>query len=118
MIGEVAISVGLLVPEVILYMSAAAIGSFATPSMELSQSFKLFRLLLLTLAAIFQVPGVVAGVLLITVWAAATRSFGVPYLWPLLPFNGQALIAIIMRKPVPVSRSRPSIVKPGDEDRL
>ncbi|HOB35441.1 MAG TPA: spore germination protein, partial [Bacillota bacterium] len=50
LIGDVAMSVGLLVPEVILYMSAAAIGSFATPSMELNQSFKLFRLLLLALA--------------------------------------------------------------------
>lgn len=118
LIGDVAMSVGLLVPEVILYMSAAAIGSFATPSMELNQSFKLFRLLLLALAALFQVPGVAAGLLLLLVWAASTRSFGVPYLWPLVPFNAQALLAIILRKPVPVSKSRPSIVKPRDEDRL
>lgn len=118
LIGDIAMSVGLLVPEVILYMSAAAIGTFATPSMELGQSFKLFRLLLLGLAALFQIPGVLAGLLIIFVWAAATRSFGTPYLWPLIPFNLQALIAIIMRKPVPVSKSRPSIIKPKDEDRL
>lgn len=118
LIGDVAMSVGLLVPEVILYMSAAAIGSFATPSMELAQSLKLFRLLFLGLAAVFQLPGVVAGLLLFLAWTAGTRSFGVPYLWPLLPFNGQALLAIILRKPVPVSKSRPSIVKPGDKDRL
>lgn len=118
LIGDVAMSVGLLVPEVILYMSAAAIGSFATPSMELGQSFKLFRLLLLALAAIFQVPGVAVGIVVITVWAALTKSFGIPYLWPVLPFNGQALLAIILRKPVPVSISRPSIIKPRDEDRI
>lgn len=118
LIGDVAMSVGLLVPEVILYMSAAAIGSFATPSMELSQSFKLLRLVLLALAAIFQVPGVVGGLVLLLIWAAFTRSFGVPYLWPLIPFNAQGLLAIILRKPVPVSKSRPSIVKPRDEDRL
>ncbi|HOB35141.1 MAG TPA: spore germination protein, partial [Bacillota bacterium] len=70
------------------------------------------------LAALFQVPGVAAGLLLLLVWAASTRSFGVPYLWPLVPFNAQALLAIILRKPVPVSKSRPSIVKPRDEDRL
>lgn len=118
LIGEVAMSVGLLVPEVILYMSAAAIGTFATPSMELAQCFKLLRLGLLILAAVFQIPGVAAGVLGILVWAAATTSFGVPYLWPVLPFNGQALLAILVRKPVPVSKSRPSIIKPQDEDRL
>lgn len=118
LIGDVAMSVGLLVPEVILYMSAAAIGSFATPSLELAQSLKLFRLLLLGLAAAFQFAGVVGGLLLFFTWAAGTRSFGVPYLWPLVPLNPQALLAIIVRKPVPVSKSRPSVVKPGDEDRL
>lgn len=118
LIGDVAMSVGLLVPEVILYMSAAAIGSFATPSMELGQSFKLFRLMLLVLAAIFQVPGVLAGIAIIIIWAALTKSFGVPYLWPVIPFNGQALLAIIIRKPVPVSKSRLSIIEPKDEDRL
>ena len=111
-------SVGLLVPEVILYMSAAAIGSYATPSMELAQSLKLFRLLLLGLAAAFQFPGVIGGLLFFIVLAAATRSFGVPYLWPLVPLNLQALIAVIVRKPVPVSRSRPSVVKPRDEGRM
>ncbi|HOC06353.1 MAG: spore germination protein [Bacillota bacterium] len=118
LIGDVAMSVGLLVPEVILYMSAAAIGSYATPSMELAQSLKLFRLLLLGLAAAFQFPGVIGGLLFFIVLAAATRSFGVPYLWPLVPLNLQALIAVIVRKPVPVSRSRPSVVKPRDEGRM
>lgn len=118
LIGDVAIQVGLLVPEVILYMSAAAIGTFATPSMELGQTFKLFRLLLLALAAVFQLPGVLAGIAFIGLWAALTRSFGVAYLWPLIPFNASALWSIIIRKPVPVSRSRPSVTSPGDQDRL
>ena len=82
LIGDVAMSVGLLVPEVILYMSAAAIGSFATPSMELNQSFKLFRLGLLALAALFQVPGVIGGLLLLIIWAASTKSFGSPTCGP------------------------------------
>ncbi|HBI56874.1 MAG TPA: hypothetical protein DEA85_01590 [Firmicutes bacterium] len=56
--------------------------------------------------------------MLLFLWAVRTRSFGVPYLWPLVPFNAQALLAIIVRKPVPVSKSRPSVVKPRDEDRL
>ncbi|MTI94837.1 MAG: spore germination protein [Firmicutes bacterium] len=118
LIGDIAISVGLLVPEVILYLAAAAIGTFATPSMELGNTIRIFRLLLLGLAAVFQVAGVVAGIVLLFIWTAATKSFGVPYLWPLLPFNGQALKAIILRKPVPVSKSRPSVIKPQDQDRI
>jgi stage V sporulation protein AF len=118
LIGDIAIQVGLLIPEVILYMSAAAIGSFATPSMELSNTFKIFRLLLLALATLFQVPGVLVGLVCMGIWAAATKSFGVPYLWPLVPLNLPALVAILLRKPVPVSQSRPAAVRPQDKDRL
>ncbi len=42
LIGQIAIDVGLFVPEVILYVSIAAIGSFATPSYELSIANKIF----------------------------------------------------------------------------
>ena len=64
LIGQIAIDVGLFVPEVILYLSVAAIGNFATPSYELSIANKLARLGLLILVAIFHAPGLVAGITL------------------------------------------------------
>ncbi|MFP3361971.1 spore germination protein, partial [Planococcus sp. SIMBA_143] len=47
LIGQIAIDVGLFQPEVILYVAVASIGTFATPSYELSVANKMARLLLL-----------------------------------------------------------------------
>lgn len=117
MLGDVAISVGLFNQEVILYLAIAAIGTFATPSYELGMANRLFRLILLLLVGLLGLPGFLAGVAAIFVLLAVTRPFGIPYLWPLIPFNAKALKAILVRSPVPVHNSRPSILKPLDKSR-
>ncbi|PKM80127.1 MAG: spore germination protein [Firmicutes bacterium HGW-Firmicutes-14] len=117
MLGEVAINVGLFVPEVIMYMAIAAIGIFATPSYELGMVNRLFRLGLLIITGLLGLPGFMLGLLGIILLIAFTKPFGIPYMWPLIPFNGQALKAILVRSPVPVHNTRPSILKPQDRSR-
>lgn len=117
MIGDIAIQVGLFTPEVVLYLAIAALGTFATPSLELGHTFRLFRLFLLVFAAVFQLPGIVAGTVIFVLYAGFTKSFGVPYLWPLIPLNIGALWSIVIRRPVPISKSRPTAIKPKDKDR-
>jgi stage V sporulation protein AF len=110
LIGQIAIDVGLFVPEVILYIAVAAIGNFATPSYELSIANKLIRLGLLILVAIFHVPGLVAGVTIYIILLVRIRSLNTPYLWPLLPFHPKAFMQILIRRAVPGSQIRPSII--------
>lgn len=57
LIGQIAIDVGLFVPEVILYVAVAAIGTFATPSYELSVANKIVRLFLLLCVAFLKFRG-------------------------------------------------------------
>ncbi|MTH52243.1 spore germination protein [Bacillus mangrovi] len=114
LIGQIAIDVGLFVPEVILYVSIAAIGSFTTPSYELSVANKIVRLLLLAVTAIFHVKGFVIGVTAFILYLASTRTLNTPYLWPLLPFNPAAFKQIVIRTSVPGAKLRPSIVHPQD----
>lgn len=116
-VGEVAIKVGLFIPEVILYMAIAAVGSFATPSLELANANRLVRLGLLVAVTLFGIPGLIGGLLLTLLVLAGTSSFGVPYLWPLVPFNWKALQTILIRRPVPLTLRRPSALKPQDSDR-
>ncbi|APH04541.1 spore germination protein [Bacillus weihaiensis] len=112
LIGQIAIDVGLFVPEVILYVAVAAIGTFATPSYELSVANKIARLLLLILVALFQLEGFVIGSTIFVLLLANIRSLNTPYLWPFLPFNAKALWQIIVRTSVPGAKLRPSIVHP------
>ncbi|UOQ85923.1 spore germination protein [Gracilibacillus salinarum] len=112
LIGQIAIEVGLFSAEVILYVSIAAIGSFATPSYELSVANKMMRLLLVIITFIFQIKGFVIGSTVFILLLAATRSLQTPYLWPFIPFNDKAIWQILFRVAVPLSKTRPSIVKP------
>jgi stage V sporulation protein AF len=114
LIGEIAIKVGLFVPEVILYLSVAAIGMFATPSYELSLANKMVRLFLLTAVYLFKIPGLVIGFTVVLLYLTMIKSLRTPYLWPLIPFNLKAFLSIILRFTSRMTKTRPSIVHPRD----
>ncbi|RBW70363.1 spore germination protein [Bacillus taeanensis] len=115
LIGQIAIDVGLFVPEVILYIAVAAIGNFATPSYELGVANKLIRLLLLLLVLAFEVQGFMIGATAIILFLATIKNINTPYLWPFLPFDPKAFLQIIIRVSVPLSKLRPSIVHPQNQ---
>ncbi|WP_243290555.1 spore germination protein [Bacillus sp. FJAT-47783] len=117
MIGQVAVDVGLLTNEVILYLSIAAIGTFATPSYELGLANRLTRIVLLLLAGFFGVSGYFVGITLWVLMLARLKSFYVPYLWPFIPFNYRALRDIFIRSPIPLKNRRPTFLHPRDPDR-
>jgi len=118
-LGEFAVEVGLFEPETILYMAIAAIGSFSNPSYEFALVLKIFQIILIVLAAIWTLPGFLIGLAVITIYVARTSSFGVPYLWPLIPFDYQSLKALLLRQTVyNLSEERPSIYRPLDKVRF
>lgn len=112
MIGQIAIDVGMFVGEVILYVAVVTVGMFATPSLELSVANKIARLFLLFAVALFKVPGFVIGCTVYILYLVHMKSLQTPYLWPLLPFNPKAFAQILIRKSMPGSKIRPSIVHP------
>ncbi|MDQ0413662.1 spore germination protein [Mesobacillus stamsii] len=117
MIGQVAVEVGLLTNEVILYLAIAAIGTFATPSYEMSLANRLVRLFLLIMTAAFQLYGFLISTVFFFILLTRMKSFGVPYLWPFIPFNPRAFRDVLIRSPIPLKNRRPRILKPQDPDR-
>lgn len=100
-LGEFAVSAGWFVSEVVLYMAFVALTNFTQPSYELGYAFKLFRMLLIALIALFNLWGFIAGILLIIVELATTKTVtGQCYLYPLIPFRGSALASLLLRKPL------------------
>jgi len=117
LVSDLAVRAGILTNEVIIYFALAILGQFATPNMEMAQALRLSRFVLLLLAGFWKLPGLAIGVLATFLFLASLRSFGVPYLWPLLPFNGRALWRILVRGPTPERGRRPEILRPIDPDR-
>lgn len=101
LLGEFAVSAGLFVPEVLLYMAFVAVANFTQPSFELGYAFKLFRMLFLILTALFNLWGFIAGVALMLVILLTTQTVsGRSYFYPVIPFDGKALWALIVRRPI------------------
>ncbi|MGO0060942.1 spore germination protein [Brevibacillus fluminis] len=117
LVGQVAIQVGLFSPEVILYLSLAAIGTFATPSYELSLANRIVRIFLLIMVGLFGLVGLMIGFGAVLLLLTCTRSLNTPYLWPLIPFNYKAIKGIFIRLAVPAMNKRPSIVKSQNTQR-
>ena len=116
LLGEFAVQVGLFIPETILYQAVAAIAFFATPNYEFGMAARLFRLLTLTLTGLFNVWGFALGLAFPLIVMGFTKSFGVPYLWPLIPFHGPSLLRLLFRYPIPTVVNRPPFTDPLDTD--
>jgi len=116
MLGDVAIKVGLFAPETVLYVALAAAGSFATPSYEMGLALRIVRLPLLFLVWFFKLPGFLLGVALLFLVLVTTKSFNLPYLWPLIPFNWRGFLSTVFRLPIAMEAYRPKILKTKDLD--
>lgn len=100
LLGELAIEVGVFVPEPVLYAAVIALMSFATPSLEFAHALRLFRYLLFVLVALWGPWGLLAGLAVTVLVLAMTNSFGLPYLYPLIPWDGKALVRLLFRFPI------------------
>lgn len=117
LMGQLAVSVGLFAPEVILYEAIAAIATFAAASMELGLALRMLRLFFILMVGFFNWPGLVVALMFSLGLMLRTNSMGVPYLWPLIPLNFRALLTVFFRPAAPARRRRPPIVHPQDPDR-
>ena len=99
-LGDFAVGIGWLIPEVILYMAFVAIATFTQRSYELGYAFKFLRIGLLIMTAIGNVWGYAIGSLLIVVLLATNKTVNGKrhYLYPLLPFDGRALLTLLVRR--------------------
>lgn len=100
-LGEFAVGIGWLSADVIFYIALVAIAGFSQQNHELGYAFKFLRMLWLGVTALFGIWGYLAflpvfPILLVT---NKTLSGGRSYLYPLIPFNGRALLRLFFRLP-------------------
>ncbi len=100
-LGEFAVNAKWMTSEVVLYMAFVAIANFTQPSFELGHAYKLCRVFVLILTALFNYVGFAVGYILVFVLAASTKTVsGRSYLYPLFPFNFRALKRLILRESI------------------
>ncbi|WP_338787702.1 spore germination protein [Metabacillus sp. FJAT-53654] len=98
-IGQAAVEAGIVSAPLVIVVSITGIASFMFPSYSLTGAIRLLRFLMMFLAALLGFYGILLGVFFILVHLVQLRSFGVPYLAPIAPFNFNNLKDVIIRVP-------------------
>ena len=97
-LSEFAVNSGWVSMEAILYMALVTVANYTQPNYELGYSLKFCRILLLTLTYIFNIWGFIAAFIINLLFLALNRTLsGKSYLYPLIPFNGKALLHRLFR---------------------
>lgn len=81
-VGEAAVNAKFTSPAVVVVVAIAGITGFLIPNQDLSNSFRIIRLLLVVVAGMMGLYGLSLGVILVIYYLASKESFGVPYLVP------------------------------------
>ena len=98
-LGDFAVDIGWLIPEVILYMAFVAIANFTQRSYELGYAIKFLRIMILILTALLGIWGFAAGCLIALILLATNSTINGKrhYLYPLIPFRPKALKSLLFR---------------------
>lgn len=114
-IGESAVSAGLITAPMVIVVAFTAISSFVTPALSDVQT--VIRLALTILAGFIGEFGIVIGLLAVLIHLCALRSFGAPYLSPLAPLIPSELKDTFVRAPLWLMLTRPQSMGERDPER-
>jgi len=114
-LGQSAVQAGLVSPILIIVVALTAIASFVVPAQ--TDSGTLLRYTYLALAGFAGGFGVLMGLLVTLLHMASLRSFGTPYLLPIVPLSLSGLKDTFIRMPVWSMISRPEKMELQDYNR-
>lgn len=108
-IGEAAVTAGLVSPIMVIIVALTTIGSFASPSYSSSIAIRMLRFPLMLLASMFGLYGIMLFLILIIIHLSSLKSFGVPYMTPLSPLKVREMRDWVLRAPFRWMKSRPEM---------
>ncbi|WP_232331179.1 spore germination protein [Thermoactinomyces sp. CICC 10521] len=109
-VGEAAVSAGIISPIMVIVVSLTAISSFAIPNYGAGIALRLLRFLAMFSAALFGLYGVILFFLAITIHLCRLESFGVPYVAPTIPYSLYEWKDFIIRFPLRNMKQRPKMM--------
>jgi spore germination protein len=116
-LGQSAVSAGIVSPIMIIIVSITAIASFITPNYEVSSAFRLSRFFLIICSSIIGLYGIALGLILLLIHLVKLKSFGIPYLSPLVHPHKKDMKDTFIRAPITVFKTRPEYMEPEDKIR-
>ncbi|OAS15795.1 spore germination protein [Paenibacillus oryzisoli] len=108
--GTAAVEAGIVSAAMVIVVSITAIAGFVVPAFTLSTSIRMLRFPMMALAASFGLYGIIIGIIILVLHLCSLRSFGVPYMSPIAPFQLKDNKDTLIRVPLWALFSRPRII--------
>ncbi|WP_064091330.1 spore germination protein [Rossellomorea aquimaris] len=109
-IGQAAVEAGFVTPAMVIVVSITAISTFVFPAYNLAIAVRGLRFAFMILAASFGLYGVTVGLFLLVIHLCSLRSFGVPYMSPIAPYNKTDQKDAIFHLPLKWLSTRPRLI--------
>lgn len=117
-LGQAAVQAGLVSPFLVIIIAATAISNFVLGSgYQLMQAVRVIRFVALVAAQVLGLYGITLVFLWLLIYMAGLSSFGVPYLYPLAPWNTKEIVNAITRPNWLYIDRRPDLIATGDKER-
>ena len=111
-LGQAAVEASIVSPVVIIVVSLAAIGSFATPNYYLGLSARVMKFMYIILGGFSGLLGISAGLFIHVLLWTSTDSIGVPMLAPFAPKTTQSSFTGVLINPIWKRERRPDYQNP------
>ena len=90
-LGQASVAAGYISASIIIVVATSEISSFAVSTSTMVYTSRLINYFFIILAGMFGMFGLINGIAIIFWHLASLESFGVPYLYPLVPFEMAAM---------------------------
>jgi spore germination protein KA len=115
-IGQAAVSAGLVSPLMVIIVSLSTMCSFVAADFTIMNPIRIFKFLLIFMTAFLGLFGFIIGITFILVNLLSTSSFGVPYGAPVSPLNLKDLKGYLQSDAL-LSKKRPRFLKTKNKNK-
>ncbi|MFC4077083.1 spore germination protein [Salinithrix halophila] len=117
-IGEAAVTAGIVSPVMVIVVASTAVASFAVPQYGAGISLRMLRFLAMFTAAVLGLYGIILFFLMVSIHLVKLKSFGVHYTSPLAPYRPRDWKDFFYRMPLFRMKRRPKLLDPEEEARM
>ncbi len=116
-IGQSAVTAGLISPIMVIVLGLTAITTFLIPNYTMTSAFSYFRIMFILLSAVLGLYGITLGVIFLIIHLTRIKSFGIPYLAPAVDLVWSDMKDLYIRAPFRDFINRPKFLRPKDKIR-
>lgn len=113
-IGDAAISAGLVSPLLIIIIGLTTIAGFVVPSYGFASSLRLIKYMILLLTSVFGLVGLLCALVIWVAMMAQTTSFGADFTLPFSPSDWRSMLHSLIQPPAVTRGGRPGYLHTQD----